>query len=610
MKNLLKSHFGYDTFRPLQEEIIQSVLDGHDVFVLMPTGGGKSLCFQLPSLMRKGLTLVISPLIALMKDQVDSLTENGIRAAFLNSSQSPRERVRVAERAIAGELDLLYIAPERIASYGFNAFLEQLNVGLVAVDEAHCISEWGHDFRPEYRNLRNLRMKLPSIPFMALTATATSRVREDILRELNMPRAKVFVSSFNRPNLIYQIRPKLDMFPQLVSLLDEHKNESVIIYCFSRKDTESLAIQLTHKGHRALAYHAGLSSEERKQVQERFIKDETPIIVATIAFGMGIDKPDVRLVVHADLPKTIEGYYQETGRAGRDGLPSECVLFYSFGDKRKQDYFISQIEDRDERELARRKLDEVIFYCQSSRCRRTFLLPYFGESWEDRQCEACDVCLHVGGEREDATTVSQKILSAVLKTKERFGSAYVCDVLAGSRQKRILDNRHDQLSVHGLLNKMPKPLVREYVHLLEQEGYLEQDRGAYPVPRVTSKGRRALRDREAIELPKPRTIVASVPFKKTTSLEGFDAKLFESLRALRKELADAQGVPSFVIFGDKTLCDMACTRPQTNSEFLRLFGVGERKLEQYGEVFMQRIRAHVTDLCTRCTIDYETKRET
>ncbi|MCR4313693.1 MAG: DNA helicase RecQ [Candidatus Uhrbacteria bacterium] len=593
MHTILKSHFGYDAFRPLQEEIIQSVLDGCDVFVLMPTGGGKSLCFQLPSIMQEGLTLVISPLIALMKDQVDSLTQIGIRAAFLNSSQKSREREVVEALAIAGKLDLLYIAPERVGSYGFSVFLDQLNVGLVAVDEAHCISEWGHGFRPEYRNLRNLRMRLPNIPFMALTATATQRVRDDILRELIMPRAKVFISSFNRPNLTYTVRPKLEMFSQLTALLDEYKHESVIIYCFSRKDTESLAIQLTHEGHRALAYHAGLSSDERKQAQDRFIKDETPIIVATIAFGMGIDKPDVRLVVHADLPKTIEGYYQETGRAGRDGLPSECVLYYSFGDKRKHEYFISQIEDEDERALAQSKLDEVISYCQTSRCRRTFLLPYFGEAWEDRRCEACDVCLRVGGEREDATTVSQKILSAVLKTQERFGSAYVCDVLAGSRQKRILENRHDQLSVHGLLSNMSKPLVREYLQLLEQEGYLEQDKGAYPVLRVSPLGRRALRDRLAIELPKPRTVVVSASFKKSFSLEGSDAELFDVLRALRKELANKQGVPPFVIFGDKALHDMASSRPQTPEAFLNLFGVGQRKFEQYGEIFMQCIQSHI-----------------
>lgn len=587
--SLLKTHFGYDDFRPLQEEIIQSVLDGKDAFVLMPTGGGKSLCFQLPSLMNDGLTLVVSPLIALMKDQVDSLTANGISAAYLNSSLTKKERAAIEERAIQGELDLLYVAPERLSSFGFNDFLEKLNVSLVAIDEAHCISEWGHDFRPDYRNLRHLRMRLSGVPFMALTATATQRVRQDILRQLVMPKAQVFVSSFNRPNLTYHIRPKLDMFPQLLKLLKEHEGASTIIYSFSRKDTESLALQLNHKGYKTLAYHAGLPAQERKRVQESFIRDEVSIIVATIAFGMGIDKPDVRLVVHTDLPKTIEGYYQETGRAGRDGLPSECVLFYSFGDKRKQEFFIDQIADTDEQALARKKLDDVLVYCQSSFCRRLILLTYFDEIWEEPHCDSCDNCLRVGGDREDATVTAQKILSAVLKTHERFGTAYVCDVLAGSRQKRILANGHEQLSVHGLLSKMSKPLIREYMQLLEFDGYLEQDTGAYPTLRVTTKGRRALKERSSIELPVPQTPAKAVRSSVLKGVSDEDAGLFESLRALRKRLASEQGVPPFVIFGDRTLQAMARERPQTEEAFLDLFGVGQNKLEKYGEVFMECI---------------------
>jgi ATP-dependent DNA helicase RecQ len=408
-----------------------------------------------------------------------------------------------------------------------------------------------------------------------------------------MPQAKVFVSSFNRPNLTYHVRPKLEMFPQLLELLNQHKDASTIIYCFSRKDTESLALQLTHKGHKALAYHAGLPAQDRKRVQERFIRDEVPIIVATIAFGMGIDKPDVRLVVHTDLPKTIEGYYQETGRAGRDGLPSECVLFYSFGDKRKQDFFIEQIGDADEQALARKKLHDVIVYCQSPFCRRLILLTYFDEVWEEPHCESCDNCLRVGSEREDATIVSQKILSAVLKTQERFGTAYVCDVLVGSRQKRIRDNRHESLSVHGLLSKMPKPLIREYIQLLELEGYLEQEMSAYPVLRVSTKGRRALKDRAAIELPVPQTPAKSMRSKVLDGVDEKDAGLFESLRALRKKLASEQGVPPFVIFGDRTLHEMARVRPRTDEAFLELFGVGQSKLEKYGPAFMNCIEASV-----------------
>ena len=413
MLKLLKNHFGYDSFRPLQREIIDTVLAGQDALVLMPTGGGKSLCFQLPALVLPGITLVVSPLIALMKDQVDALCANGISAAFINSSLTAKQQRDVMERAGSGDLKILYLAPERLSSSGFSDFLDTLNISLLAIDEAHCISEWGHDFRPEYRNLHTLREKFSNAPVIALTATATPRVQEDIIDQLKITDTPPFVSSFNRENLHYTVRSKFNAFSQLTELLQSQKEKSAIIYCFSRKDTERTAIELSHAGLKALPYHAGLSKDLRIQTQEKFIRDEAPIIVATIAFGMGIDKPDVRLVVHMDIPKTVEGYYQETGRAGRDGLPSECILFYSYADRRKQEYFINHISNPNEKKLAINKLDNIVDYCQSDACRRTYLLDYFGENRSEPTCDACDNCVTPDVEHSDATEISKKILSAV-----------------------------------------------------------------------------------------------------------------------------------------------------------------------------------------------------
>jgi len=379
MLNLLKTNFGFDQFRPLQEGIIQCVMARRDAFVLMPTGGGKSLCYQLPGLMMPGLTLVISPLISLMKDQVDALKANGIPAEFINSTLTRAEIAKIQTDAQLGKIKILYAAPERLILPEFQLFLKKIEVSLMAIDESHCISEWGHDFRPDYLNLKMLRDIFPEVPVMALTATATKRVREDIIHQLSLDKAKIFISSFNRPNLSYTVLAKKDSYGQLLEIFSEHRNESAIIYCFSRKDTENLAADLRGEGLKALPYHAGLESEERRTNQERFIRDEAQIIVATIAFGMGIDKPDVRLVIHYHLPKSIEGYYQETGRAGRDGLPSKCVLFYSSADAIKQQYFIRQIEDENERKNTYRKLDQMVEYCELATCRRQHLLSYFGE---------------------------------------------------------------------------------------------------------------------------------------------------------------------------------------------------------------------------------------
>ncbi|MFA6585813.1 MAG: RecQ family ATP-dependent DNA helicase [Candidatus Paceibacterota bacterium] len=393
MKDILKKYFGYEEFRPLQKEIIGRVLEGKDCLVLMPTGGGKSLCFQLPALMVDGIVIVVSPLISLMKDQVDSLNTNGISADFINSTISPNEITKIMNSAKTGKLKILYIAPERLAVLGFEEFLHTLKISLIAIDEAHCISEWGHDFRPEYRNLKMLRKKFPIIPLIALTATATEKVREDIVKQLNLENPKIFISSFNRPNLSYEVLPKKDSFRSILALLNKYKDESVIIYCFSRNDTETLVSKLNHFGFKAATYHAGLDSKTRKDNQEKFIRDEINIMVATIAFGMGIDKPDVRLVIHHSLPKSVEGYYQETGRAGRDGLPARCVLFFSYADKFKHEYFIDDIADAMEQKKARENLDNVLRYGNLYGCRRKFLLHYFNEDYKQTNCGNCDRCV-------------------------------------------------------------------------------------------------------------------------------------------------------------------------------------------------------------------------
>jgi len=480
MLELLKKHFGYEQFRPLQEEIIKHCVSGKDSLVLMPTGGGKSLCYQLPALKFNGLTVVISPLIALMKDQVDALRANGIEAAYMNSSLPPSEVARVERLAKREELKLLYLAPERFAMSHVRELLQSLRISLFAIDEAHCISEWGHDFRPEYRELRVIRQLFPDTPVMALTATANARVKADIVSQLGLGRGRIFQSSFNRPNLTYRVLPKKRALDRLVQEIRSRPNQSIIVYCFSRKGAEKVASDLRANDISASAYHAGLSTEERSRTQERFIRDQVPVITATIAFGMGIDKPDVRLVVHMDMPKSVEGYYQETGRAGRDGLPSDCLLMYSNGDRFKHELFIREMSDVKERDRARLQLRNIAEYCEQTGCRRAYLLKYFGETPTETNCGACDSCL------------PPQILT------------------------------------------IPQPAGKE----------------------------------------------------------AFDQELFEKLRASRRELADARGVPPYVIFGDRTLQAMSRKFPQRMESLATIFGVGKEKLAQYGERFLQVIRAY------------------
>ena len=596
--DILKSHFGYDNFRPLQEDIISNVMARRDSLVLMPTGGGKSLCYQLPALIFDGVTLVISPLIALMKDQVDALNANGIAARFINSSLHGPEIERVQAEVRQGRVKILYIAPERLALPSFQRFLQTLRISLIAIDEAHCISEWGHEFRPDYRNLRPLRADFPDVPVIALTATATQRVRQDIIEQLDLSGGKVFLSSFNRDNLDYSVHPKGDSWPILMSLLQERRSQSTIIYCFSRRETEELAEDLNSRGLSARPYHAGLNPEVRRRTQEDFIRDRVPIIVATIAFGMGIDKPDIRLVVHYSLPKSLEGYYQETGRAGRDGLPSECVLFYAYADKAKQDYFINQMEDNAEQRNARHKLDQMVQFAELPTCRRRYILQYFGEQWDVANCGGCDVCLGKADE-VDTTEIAQKILSAVIRTGQRFGATHVIQVLTGSREKRIVELGHDQLSVHGIAKDFGRQGLREIIGQLRAKGLLVRNEGEFPTLSVTEEGMRFLQQRQTLSLPRPRSNDAgdrrsskSRPSGSGAAPLEYDTALFEELRALRKGMADAQNMPPFVIFGDVSLRQMAACIPQSEGSFSRISGVGRMKLEQYGPRFLQTIRSY------------------
>ncbi len=605
LKRLLKQHFGYDEFRPGQEPIISNALAGRHGLVVMPTGGGKSLCYQLPALARGGLTLVVSPLIALMKDQVDSLRANGISAEFLNSSLDNATAARAERRAQAGEVSLLYAAPERVSMPGFRRFLHTLDLRLIAIDEAHCISEWGHDFRPDYRILSELRTEFPETPMMALTATATERVRRDIVEQLALTDCSEFVSGFDRANLTYRVLPRAGAWESLVALLEERRGQSAIVYCFSRRETDELADRLTASGHPTLAYHAGLDADTRRITQERFIDGEVPIVAATIAFGMGIDKPDIRLVVHYTLPKSIEGYYQETGRAGRDDLPSDCVLFFSDGDQRKHDFFINRIVDDDLQYAARQQLQQMVDYGRLQSCRRKYLLAYFGDTMPSAEagCGNCDACL---AERRsvDVTVVAQKLLSAVIRTGERFGIAHINDVLLGSGKQRIKELGHDKLSVFGIVGDYDRNGLRDVANGLVERGLLARADGQYPTVSVTPMGREWLQSRQTLTL-EMRADQPATQRKRHeergagrtsggASAQDYDAALFEQLRALRRRLADEEGVPAFVVFSDATLRGIAAAKPADRQAMLRVSGVGPAKLERYGEAFLRDIREHST----------------
>ena len=587
----LKQTFGYDSFRPLQQEIITDALAGRDVFALLPTGGGKSLCFQLPALLREGLTVVVSPLIALMKDQVDALTATGVPATFLNSTldgDEARARFRGLHR---GEFRLLYAAPERLMLPGFVDNLRAWNVTQIAIDEAHCISEWGHDFRPEYRQLAELRETLPEVPVMALTATATERVRADIIERLHLRDPRCYTASFNRPNLTYRVVPRAQPYDQVLAFLRSRRGESGIIYCSSRKATESVAERLVEDRIPAKPYHAGLTAEERSRHQELFLRDEVRVICATIAFGMGINKPNVRFVLHYDLPKNIEGYYQETGRAGRDGLPSECVLLFSAADVVKQTSFIEEKTDPEERRIARAQLQQMVHFAESSACRRVELLGYFGEEWPEENCGGCDNCL-TPRETFDGTLAAQKLLSCVYRIRQRsgfnFGLNHVIEVLTGGETEAVRKWGHEQISAYGVGREMKRGAWQSIGRELIRLRLLEQSPEKFATVGLTAEGLAALKSRQKITLTKP----VAIAEKKARSRRGeiaCDERLFEQLRRLRKEIADSRNVPAYVIFGDVTLREMAREYPTTEDTFSNLTGVGSKKLDEFGAPFIDAV---------------------
>src|SRR5256886_789125 len=550
----LKKHFGYDEFRPLQREIVQDALAGQDVFVLMPTGGGKSLCFQLPALLRDGLTIVVSSLIALMKDQVDALQTSGIPATYLNSTLD-REEAKSRWRGLhRGEYRMLYVAPERLM---LDTFLERAlnwNIAQCAIDEAHCISEWGHDFRPEYRELKKLRKHLPDVPLMALTATATERVRADIVKELKLQDPRCYVASFNRPNLTYRVVPKTAAYEQLLAFIRSRPNDSGIIYCASRKSTESLARNLKEDGVSAKPYHAGLTNVERTKHQDAFLRDDVRVVTATIAFGMGINKPNVRFVVHYDLPKNLESYYQETGRAGRDGLPSECILLFRPSDVAKQLHFIDEKSEKEAR-IARAQLQQMVHYAETRECRRGVLLEYFGEKFLPQSCDSCDNCLQPR-ETFDGTVHAQKFLSCVYRIHARhgfgFGLNHVVDILRGADTEMIRQRRHNQLSTYGIGRELKRKAWQAIGRELSRLGFIECSPGRFATLTLTPAGREVLRSRTPITLTKQIDIAAQKERPRAGAIE-CDELLFEQLGALRRKLADERDVPAYVIFSDVSL---------------------------------------------------------
>jgi len=590
LEKTLKKYFGYEEFRPLQKEIIDAALARKDIFVLMPTGGGKSLCYQLPAIVQTGLTVVISPLISLMKDQVDTLRDLGVAAEFLNSTMTSEKMDDVKNRLLQNKVKILYVAPERLVLESFLRFLEKLSIDLFAIDEAHCISEWGHDFRPEYRKLVVLREKFDHVPLMALTATATPVVQKDIVEILKMQDPRIFRASFNRANLFYRVLPKGDTYTHLTDYLQAHLKQSGIIYCQSRKTVDRLANALNDDGFRALPYHAGLETGERTKNQEAFIRENVDIIVATIAFGMGIDKPNVRFVIHYDLPKNLESYYQETGRAGRDDLKSDCILFYSYGDKAKIEYFIKEKPSERERKIALKKLHQLIDYCQSPVCRRKLILEYFGEKYEQENCGACDNCLRKEDDSQkfDGTIIAQKMLSCVYRLNQRFGMNYVIDVLRGSQSERIFQNGHQDLPTYGIGEKIPRKRWITFAQELIRLGYLQIEGTTYPIMKLTAKSRDVLFGDEKVML----TPYVEKRPKRAAAPTEYDDNLFERLRQLRKRIADEKNVPPYVIFHDRTLQELAEKMPTTWDELRLIFGMGETKLKQHGPRFLKEIIAY------------------
>ncbi len=593
----LKQYWGYDRLRPLQREAMECVRQSRDSLVVLPTGGGKSLCFQAPAVCQDRLAIVVSPLISLMKDQVDTLIGCGVPAACVNSSQTPSERGDVARRIRSGQLRLLYVSPERLLTDRMLEFLSDVPLAFFAIDEGHCISSWGHDFRPEYRGLRLLRERFPDLAIHVYTATASQQVRDDMIQQLSLRDPCVLVGSFDRPNLTYRVQPRARLQKQLETVIQRHKGESGVIYCISRAEVDRTAVALQEMGIRALPYHAGLEDQQRRRNQESFIEDRADVIVATVAFGMGIDKPDVRFVIHAGMPKSLENYQQESGRAGRDGLAADCWLFYSPGDILTWKSMINH-EDETAQQGALDSLYAMARFCSSVTCRHRAIVEYFGQTLDKDSCGACDVCLGELNTVSDALTIGQKILSCVLRLRERYGADYTSLVLAGSEDQRIKQQGHDQLSTWGLLKTHDRRQVRDWIEQLVGQGMLAKV-GEFAVLQVTDEGRMMLRGDLVPRLLEPtrRDRKSSGAARKSDAAgddwAGVDRGLFETLRNLRRDEAQERAVPAYVVFADATLRELARHRPRSLEEFRQIKGVGDKKCQDYGSLFLNAIQDYI-----------------
>jgi len=609
---MLKEKWGFDSLRSSQQMAINSIIVGHDTLVVMPTGGGKSLCYQAPAVFRGGVTIVVSPLIALMKDQVDGLCQLGIPAVRIDSSLDSNEKRIIANRIRSREIQLVFVSPERAVSEDFARLLEGSDVHAIAVDEAHCVSQWGHDFRPEYRQLSKLREQYPNAAMHAFTATATQTVREDICEQLQLRKPNIVVSSFDRPNLTYRVLNQLQLVDQVREVLDRHRGEGGIIYCFRRTDVEQMTKTLAQLGYSVAPYHAGLSAEERRIAQEAFINESVDVIVATVAFGMGIDRSNVRFVVHTSIPKSIEHYQQETGRAGRDGLPAECVLFYSLRDvqairRMTESSLIEAKADQALVEAVRRQIQEIDSYCKTPVCRHKSLSEYFGETYTSANCEACDVCLGDTDNISDAKVIAQKILSCIHRTGERFGINYVVDVLVGSNSADAQRRGHTTLSTFGILKEFPKEQLRDWIQQLVGQGTVDLVSDPYPILKLNMRSKETLFGEHQPRLIRNAVKKEKAPKKAKAFDFEFPKDLFEVLRTLRRQLADSLSIPPYLVFSDAVLAELSARRPSTRSNLLLVNGVGASKADQFGDAILESIRAYCSQTGMALDANFSTR---